>query len=97
MATIIQYIPAFFSGFPRKEETFESQEELLSIPFVRGFSEHENGAKDEYFHQYSINIRNNNLMAECDNGKKWYVIGSIDDVTMLTLPEWEPVYEENTP
>lgn len=97
MATIRQRIPAFFSGIEPDIVEFNTQDELLEIDFVRNFSiDRRFGEEtpDEYFHQYSLS--GNNLMAEVNGGKSWFVIGTLDDTSMLNLPEWIPKNEEDS-
>lgn len=91
MATIIQHIPAFFSGIEPDIVKFDTQDELLEIDFVKNYSVDKRfgeETRDEYFHQYSLD--GDKLMAECNGGKCWFVIGFIDDTSNLNLPEWIP-------
>ena len=62
---------------------FDTTEELLEIDFVKNWS------KIETFYRYSIS--GNHLMAEYENGKKWWVIGNIRNI--VDLPKWIPVYK----
>ncbi len=78
---IIQY-----SGWSDEPETtdFNNLDELLNIDFVKSFAEQDG------FYQYSYS--NNLLIAECDNGKKWWVVGLLPEGN-VGLPKWEPMYE----
>ena len=40
MSTIIQYRPNFFTGFDTEVVEFNTNKELLSIPFVKSFTKH---------------------------------------------------------
>lgn len=66
---IKQYFPAF-CDFESNIESFDSNDELLNIPFVKKF-------RNENFYRFSIS--NNFLMAEYKNGFEWFVIGIILD------------------
>ena len=91
---ITQYRPGFFSGFKNSIVEFETTEELLNIDFVKKFSKFPNGENDKKFYRYSINEVNGHnqkfLMAEYDNGYKWWVIGLINESAKVDLPEWKP-------
>ena len=87
MAKITQYYPTFYTGFEPKTVEFNTQEELLNIDWVKSWS------KEKNFYRYSIILNDepdgrSTLMAEYDNGEKWYVMAFIDDASNLTLPEW---------
>ena len=91
MATIRQHIPAFFEGMPQSVIEFDTQEELLDIPFVRAFrvTEGAEDTPDPYFYRYSI-AEGDKLMVEIRGGKAWFVIGHLDDISNLNLPDWKP-------
>ena len=82
------------SGYEPENSIFQNQQELLNISFVKSW------AKYPDFYRYSISNNENYggkamLMAELDGGKKWYVIGYLneEDVRALELPEWKPKYD----
>jgi len=66
---------------------FSTVEELLDISFVKSFKDYDD------FHKFSIADRFNgpSLMAEYNKGKKWWVIGHIDDASSIDLPDWKAV------
>lgn len=77
---------------------FETVEELVSNEFVQRFSKSYAGS---VFHQFSIspmhpsysNYRfDTTLMAEYNDGTKWWCVGHIDQGKNLALPNWEPVH-----
>lgn len=96
MATIIQHIPDFFKdyGFEPNTVEFSDLDELLEIPFVHAYTISYDGTPDEYFHQFALD--NNRLLAECNRGKSWALIGTIDDPSGLNLPQRKTGYEENS-
>ena len=86
MANIRQYFPPFMLDEKPKIVEFNTQEELLQIPFVRHFSINETtNTKDPQFYRYSL--RGDMLMVEILNGDKAYAVGRVSDTSMLTLPE----------
>jgi hypothetical protein len=88
MGTIKQHIPNFVSGFDPVIQNFKTLEELLDIDFVKQWS------ADEDFHQFSIGPYDSrwHLMAEQNNGKRWWVVGYIIGIVRdeLNLPDWKP-------
>jgi len=88
MVYVKQYLPSFFDpiNIERTQHVFKSQEELLEIPFIKSWGDRYNYAltKEEP----------SKLMAVSDDGYTWYVIGFIDDITGLDLPEWKPKWKE---
>ena len=89
MNKITQHRPAFFEGFDNEVNEFSTTEELLNIPFVKTFGE------EPDFFQYSVSPRTGEwakslLMAEYKNGTVWWVVGRLDSLEGITLPEWEP-------
>ena len=88
-----QYRPNFFSGFEQSKNDFNTTEELLNIEWVKSFKE------DPNFHQFSItrdesgilDKPQHTLMAEYENGFKWWVVAFIRDKDISgikDLPEW---------
>ena len=80
---IKQYRPAFFTGYENETVEFTSTEELLEIGFVKNFSRNDN------FYRYSLS--DNALMAEYEDGRKWWVVGYIGYPSKVSLPKWEPI------
>jgi hypothetical protein len=94
MAKITQYIPSFFGNtLIPCVENFDTQCELLEIPFVKNFRISVNGKPDRYFLRYSLH-NNNILMVETCYGYS-FIIGFIIGHHNLTLPKWGSD-EENT-
>lgn len=82
---IRQHRPAFFEGFKNETVEFDTLEELLAIPWVKGFS------KAGPFHQYSVSA--NNLIAEYRGGREWWVVGYLKDPD-IGLTKWDHgIYE----
>jgi hypothetical protein len=75
-----QHIPAFCEGFDPQIAEVNSTEELLELNSV---SQWRYNFKD--FYRYSID--DNHLMAELDEGRKWYVVGYVRG--NVELPKWE--------
>ena len=87
MANIKQNMPYFFSQkFPPAIVEFNSQDELLEIPFVKRYRIDIDGKPDEYFHRYSLD--KNNLLVEMCGGAGFFVIGFITGDHNLNLPKW---------
>lgn len=95
MAVIIQHIPEYFrnDGFEAKVVEFETQDELLDIPFVHAYTITYDETPDEYFHKFSL--KDNNLIVESFGGRHWHIVGTIDDVSVLDLPQLDSNYEED--
>ena len=86
-STITQHRPAYFTGFENEVVHFTTAEDLLRIPFVANFR------TLEQFHRYSLWIEDGRpvgLMAECDEGRRWFVVGFIKGQPP-SLPTWKPV------
>lgn len=97
MGQIIQYRPAYVTGFENQTRTFGSLNELLNIDWVDRFRKLPNGQIDPSFHKYSISKHSDykgyeyTLMAEYKDGKEWWVIGYLDESpTLHELPKWVP-------
>jgi len=92
MAKIRRHVPSFVDMDEEPETVeFTTVEELLEIPFVNDWN------RDEDFFRFSIGSRKNRislLMAEFDKGKAWYVVGHMENVNDIELPDWKPVYKE---
>lgn len=88
MPEIRRHIPNFVDMDEEEPETvkFSTVKELLEIPFVKSFS-------DGDFHKFSIADDESDplLIAEYNEGRKWYVVGHIDNISNLDLSEWKPV------
>lgn len=72
--------------------TFEvqSQEELLALPWIAARKE----AKG--FVKFSVNRTAKYLMAEYNDGYVWYVVGRLDTVEGLDLPDFEPKHKPDS-
>lgn len=84
----IQHIPGY-SSCDKEVHHFINLEQLLSIPFVKWYSDQPN------FHLYSISIDEDgtSLMAETDGGHDWWVVCDIEgdrkEIESLKLPLFE--------
>ena len=94
--TIIQYRPAYFSGFENLVQSFSCLKDLLNIAWVDSFRKLPNGQNKPNFHRFSISKYSDHpgyeytLMAEYDDGKTWWVIGYLDENEIIKeLPIWE--------
>lgn len=88
MNRIQRHRPGFFEGFEEDTDVIEfvSVEELLAVPWIKAW------AKDPGFRRFSISMPpggegNWLLMAEYDDGKRWFVVGYLDK--RVELPMWE--------
>lgn len=94
MSKILQHRPGFFdSDNPQQEIEFSTLEELLKIKFVKKFTNRAD------FYQFSISrkLTSPTLMAEYDNGYKWWVIGFLintKEEIKNQLPAWKPKYKD---
>lgn len=96
---VLQYRPAFFEGFESEEHILDTPEEILQLDFVKKFKE------DENFYRFSVVLNRAcpariapetwpiaNLMAEYDDGRKWWVVAQIwteDREELLRFfPKW---------
>ena len=88
-STITQYRPAFISGFENEVVAFATADDLLAIPFVENFTTLPD------FHRFSLwRDAQVYLMAECDDGYRWWVVGRIDGASP-DLPTWEARYRDD--
>lgn len=75
-----QHIPGFVSvETPPQRVPFKTTEDLLNIDTVVRFS------KDPKFSHFAIS--DNCLMAIYDEGRKWWVVGYLDDSETVLLPQ----------
>jgi len=81
----VEHYPAYCDYDP-KSYGFDTLEELLNIEFVKRFK------NQKGFCRYSYSSPH--LMAEYNEGKKWWCVGSIRN--NLGLPKWEPIYEKDS-
>jgi hypothetical protein len=84
----IQHLPNY-SSCEKEENHFLNLEQLLSIPFVKWYSDQSD------FHKFSLSIDEDecSLMAEINGGEDWWVvcdiIGKKKDIKNLNLPKFE--------
>ena len=84
MGKVRRYRPKYFSGFDDDVASVETLDELLSVPWVAEWK------LDKRFHKFSVSGRY--LMAELDNGRKWWVVAFfVDGNDEFELPQWNPV------
>ena len=95
MATIIQYFPTF-CDFESEIVDFNTNEELLAIPFVNSFT------KDREFVRFIIydysydktSDRRYLIMAQYKNKERWGV-GFFDSIDELNLIKIQDEYKDN--
>ena len=78
---IVQHLPGYID-FGIEIVAFDTLEELLAIEWVKWWSDHPG------FYRFSLD---NHLMAEFDNGYKWYALGRLRNP--VNLPKWEAKYK----
>jgi hypothetical protein len=81
MNSITQHLPAYVEGFENVTVEFNDDDSLVSIPFVRRFSE----LKD--FSHFAVS--DNCLMAIYKDGFEWWVVGYIKEPWRLKLRKWD--------
>lgn len=97
MNKIVQHIPGFIGGDGAPEGVrFDSVAELLEIPWIKQwektFIPPTEWAEAMQFHEFDLEIFyrwamcDNSLMAEYNEGKRWYVIGCIEKPEEVDLP-----------
>ena len=85
-----QRLPGW-ADFQRTEFDFMGQKELLAHDILKRWE------SDNDFHRFSISTSDSpyahkyTLMVELEEGRKWWVVGYIDHVEGIDLPEWVPV------
>lgn len=98
-----QYRPAFFEGFDNWEGDVETREELLTIPFIKRWSD---GEANPDFTRLSLSpnapdppICQYNLMAEIRGNEEWWVVAILKiqpgHPILEQMPEW--VYPKTDP
>lgn len=88
MIHLREHIPSFVDiDRPPHEATVVTVAEMLDLKFVRPWKDQEN------FHRFSVSRAStgNVLMAEVDEGRRWYVVGFIEAGDVSELPEWRVV------
>lgn len=89
-ATIQRHLPTFCSEHKKEILKFKDVDELFNIDFVDRFS---NNVSEHVFYGFSIsrNEKPHLLMAEYDEGKKWFVVGYLngEEDILRDLPDWE--------
>lgn len=73
------------TGYERNDDDpvieFNTTEELLDHSLINSYSEKEN------FSHFAMS--GNHLMEISDNGFRWWVIGVIENPSIIELPEWD--------
>ena len=83
-----RHYPSWATGFPDLSTTASTMEEMLSIPWVRSWTEAPN------FVRFSISLASldgevyHNLMCELDGGASWWVLAHLDG-----RPDWLPIWD----
>lgn len=83
-----QHIPNFCTGITPKYAELTTLAELLEIPFIH------NWTKETNFLQFSWSEYGHNnwlLMAEMNEGEKWWVVARINGNVPDGLPMWDTV------
>lgn len=99
--TLIEHVPSFVSGYDPKEFEFNSLDELFKLNTLKKFMD------DLWFHKFSVQKECTSfdeiefhyfpkfrytLMAEYNNGYKWWVVGYIvtegESEVLDKLPKW---------
>jgi hypothetical protein len=92
MIRLVQHIPNFVDGVDPKIVTCGSQTELLAVPWVAHYANGELIARNGEVRRrpfWGYSLSDDRLMAEYDEGRHWWVIGTITDGReMLDLPKW---------
>lgn len=88
---IEKYRPNFFTGFPDESYEINSKEELLKSELVKGAM----SCSNFYRLSFALGKKVSHIMAEYDEGYKWYVVGTIRnpenfEIMATWLPKWEP-------
>lgn len=90
-----QHIPGFVDHtVPSEPLPFRTKEELLALPEVASWKEVAS------FYRFSVAdpVTNPTLMAELDEGQKWWVVGYLESAEGLGLPDWTiPPKKEEVP
>jgi hypothetical protein len=81
MNHFIEHIPAFSSGIEPKEYEFNTLPELLAIPFIQHFINHQ----EKPF--LRLSLHENRLMAEFEEGL-YFVLGFIMHPEEILLPRF---------
>lgn len=97
MITVRQYRPAYFSGFEKEEHEVAVPSAIREIEFIKNFQEMPD------FHRFSVAENGPTqclLVAEYEEGFKWYVVAvmpSADFSLLLTeFPKFEAKYKEGS-
>ena len=76
-----QHIPAFVDVDEKPLwHNFETTEDLLSLEIVKRYI-------GKYFSHFALS--DNHLMEISDDGFSWWVVGYIEDPSVVVLPQWE--------
>lgn len=91
---IRRHFPAY-CDYDQESYGFNTQEDLLALPFVKYFKE--SPIKNKTFFQFSLSQSDSfiSLMAEYNQGTYWWCIGQLRHSNNLTLPIWTPNYNKN--
>lgn len=87
MNSFTQHIPGVISGVEPEISDFSSIEDLYKISCVKRYMEIPN------FTRLSVTNNGKNLMAEYNNGKKWWCLGYFKN-PFFGFPEWKPIIDK---
>lgn len=80
MNKIRQHVPGWIEGVEPKTAEFDTLDALLAIQWVAFWK----GRHD--FYRFSLD--KNRLMAECQKGRIWHVVGYLEE-SVDGLPKWK--------
>ena len=85
-----QHIPNFFSGFEPQEAEVDSLEELQALEFIQRWTIEPSFYRFSIERNYHPETQTHLLMAEMDQGKKWWVVAYLSGAAdrLEHLPEW---------
>lgn len=92
MIRLREHIPTYCDGIAPRTVEADTQDALLATPWIARRAEGEivvrNGeVRRRPFHRFSRS--DSHLMAEYDEGRHWWVVGTIiDGLESLSLPTW---------
>lgn len=84
-----EHIPGFVTGFEAQTADVDSVDALLALDWIKRWD----APLQWPFHRFSVaGGEGNTIMAEYDEGRRWYVVAYLPDELpeWLTLPKWEP-------
>lgn len=89
--TLHEHVPGFVDANPRSA-VVSSLDELVAVPWIEKWPSTIADAGLPWLRYSVVRRGGNKLMAEYNEGRRWWVIAVLPDELpdWLTLPEWEP-------